>query len=112
LLNVFNIQKPLSFEGSFHFRKEKKSLVRDQENKMVGLFPQHNVRPEMSHRYQCGMERSIVVQQEEIAFCSKLWLHWGNAFQQSSDNLNIESTVDSLPFRHKFFMDHTLFVKK
>jgi hypothetical protein len=28
------------------------------------------------------------------------------------DNLNAESTIDCLPFRHKLFMNHTLFVKK
>jgi hypothetical protein len=41
-----------------------------------------------------------------------LWLQPGNAFQQSSDNLNLESNIDSLPFRHRFFMNHTMFVKK
>jgi hypothetical protein len=57
------------------------------------------------------MERGAIVQQEPSAFCSKLWPHSGNALQRSSDNLNVESTVDSLPFIHKLFMDHALFVK-
>jgi hypothetical protein len=52
------------------------------------------------------------VQQEPTDLCSKLWPHPGNALQQSSDNLNVESTINFLPFRHKFFMNHTLFVKK
>jgi hypothetical protein len=53
-----------------------------------------------------------VVQQESTALCSKLWLHPRNALQQSSDKLNVESTTDCLPFRHKFIMNHILFVKK
>jgi hypothetical protein len=55
------------------------------------------------------MERGIVAKQESTALCSKLWPHQGNALQQSSDNLNVESTIECLPFRH---MNHTLFVKK
>jgi hypothetical protein len=62
--------------------------------------------------YQCGMGRGIVMQQEPTALCSKLWPHLGNVLQQSSSNLNIESTIDCLPFRYKFFMNHTLLVKK
>jgi hypothetical protein len=58
------------------------------------------------------MGRGIVVQQEPIALCSKLWPHPGNAIRRSSDNLNIESTIDCLPFRNKFFINHTQFVKK
>jgi hypothetical protein len=58
------------------------------------------------------MERGIVVQQGQTALCSKLWPHPGSAPQQCSDNLNVESTIDSLPFRDKFFMNHSLFVKK
>jgi hypothetical protein len=58
------------------------------------------------------MGRGIVVQQEPAALCSKLWPHPGNSLQQSSGNLTVESTIDCLPFRHKFFMNHTLFVKK
>jgi hypothetical protein len=65
-----------------------------------------------SLHYQWGMERGIVVQQEPTALCSKLWPHPGKALQQSSNNLNVESTIDFLSFRHKFFMNHTLFVKK
>jgi hypothetical protein len=56
--------------------------------------------------YHCGIARGIVVQQEPTALCSKLWPHPRNALQQSSDNLNIGRTFDSLPFRHKFFMNH------
>jgi hypothetical protein len=62
--------------------------------------------------YKCGMRRGIVVQQEPTALCSKLWPHPGNALQKASDNLNVESTIDCLPFRHTFFINHTLFVKK
>jgi hypothetical protein len=58
------------------------------------------------------MGRGIIVQQEPTALCSKLWPHPGNAPQQSSDNLNAERTIDCQPFRHKFLMNHTLFVKK
>jgi hypothetical protein len=58
------------------------------------------------------MGKGIVVQQESTSPCSKLWPHPRNALQQSSDNLNVESTIGCLPFRHKFFMNHTLFVKK
>jgi hypothetical protein len=63
-------------------------------------------------QYQFRMGGGIVVQTEPAALCSKLWRHPGNALQQSSDNLDVESTIDSLPFRHKFFINHTLFVKK
>jgi hypothetical protein len=45
--SVFNILKPLSFEGSFYCRKEKNPLVQDQENRVGGLSPQHLVWPEM-----------------------------------------------------------------
>jgi hypothetical protein len=58
------------------------------------------------------MGRGIVVQQEPTALCSKLLPHPGNALQQSSDNLNLEGTIECLPFRHKFFMYHTLVLKK
>jgi hypothetical protein len=62
--------------------------------------------------YQSGRERGIVVQQEPTALCSKLLPHPGNALQQSSDHLNVQSTIDCLPFRHKLFMNHNLFLKK
>jgi elongation factor P hydroxylase len=52
------------------------------------------------------------VEQQPTALRWKLWPHLGNGLQQSSDNLNVESTTDCLPFRHKFFMNHTLFFKK
>jgi hypothetical protein len=58
------------------------------------------------------MERSIVVQQEPTALRPKWWPHPGNGLQQSSDNLKVESTVDCLSLRHKFFMKHILFVEK
>jgi hypothetical protein len=58
------------------------------------------------------MGRSIIVQQEPAALCSKLWPHPGNASQQSSDNLNSKRTVGCVPFRNKFFKNYTLFVKK
>jgi hypothetical protein len=58
------------------------------------------------------MGRGIIVQQEPTALYSKLWPHPENGLQQSSDNLNVESTIDYLRFRYKFFMNHTLFVKK
>jgi hypothetical protein len=58
------------------------------------------------------MGRGIVVQQEPTALCSKLWPHPGKALQQSPDKFNVESTIDCLPFRHKFFMNHTLIVKQ
>jgi hypothetical protein len=61
---------------------------------------------------QFEMGRSIIVQQEPAALCPKLWPHPANAFQQYSDNLNVQNTIDSLPFRHRFFMNRTLFVKK
>jgi hypothetical protein len=35
----------------------------------------------------------------------------GNALQQSSDNLNLESTMGPLPFRQTFFKALTLFIK-
>jgi hypothetical protein len=62
--------------------------------------------------YQYGMGRGSVVEQEPTALCSKLCPLPRSALQQSSNNLNVESTIDSLPFRHKFFMNHSLFVKK
>jgi elongation factor P hydroxylase len=58
------------------------------------------------------MGRGIVVQQEPSALCWNLWPHLGKALQQSSDNLNVENTIDSLPFRHNIFMNHNLFLKK
>jgi hypothetical protein len=110
-LNVFSVLKTLSFEGSFHCKKEKSPLVRDQENRVDGLYPHHRVWPEIfSPPVRNG--RGIVVQEEPPAICSKLWPPPGNALQQSSDNRNREHTVDFLPFRHKFFMNRTLFVKK
>jgi hypothetical protein len=58
------------------------------------------------------MGMGILVQQEPTALCSKLWPRPGNALQQSVDNVNVESTIDCLPFRHKFLINHRLFVKK
>jgi hypothetical protein len=43
--------------------------------------------------YQYGMGRGFVVQQESTALYSKFWPHPENELQQSSDNLNVESTV-------------------
>jgi hypothetical protein len=57
------------------------------------------------------MGRGIVVQYEPSALCLKLWPHPGNALQLSSSNINVESAIDCLHFRHKFFKNHTLFVK-
>jgi hypothetical protein len=58
------------------------------------------------------MGKSIIMQQKTAALCSKLWLLRGNALQTSSDNLSAERTADCVSFRHKFFMNHILFVKK
>jgi hypothetical protein len=70
------------------------------------LSPQHRVWPE-TPSLQCGMGKVIVVEQESNAtLCSKLWPNPGNELQQSSDDINVEITVDRLPFRH------TLFLKK
>jgi hypothetical protein len=52
------------------------------------------------------------MQKEPAAVSSKLWPQPGNALQQSSDDLNVGSTIECLPFRHKFYMNHALFVKK
>jgi hypothetical protein len=66
-----------------------------------GLSPQHRVWPEMSSlpvrngKGHCRATRAS-----------------GNALQKSSDDLNVDSTIDCLPSRHKFFINHTLFVKK
>jgi hypothetical protein len=110
-LSVFNILKPLSFEGNFHRKKEKKNpLMRDQENRMGGLSPEHSVWPDISS-VPLRMGGGVVMQREPTALCSKLWPRLGNVLQQSSDNLNVENTTDCLPFRHKFYMNHTLFVK-
>jgi hypothetical protein len=58
------------------------------------------------------MGRGIVMQQESNALCSKLWPQPRNALIQSSDNLNVESTTDCVPFRHKFVINYNLFFKK
>jgi hypothetical protein len=83
-----NIPKPLSFEGSFHCRKEKKkSLVRDQESRVDDLCPKHRVWSEMASP-PCGMGTRTFVQQEWNALFSKLWPHPGNAL----NNVPITST--------------------
>jgi hypothetical protein len=79
--------------------------VRDQENWVDGFGQKY-----LHSQSETGM--GIVVQQERTVLCSKLWPHPGNELQQFSDNLNVERTVDCLSFGHKFFMNHTLFVKK
>jgi hypothetical protein len=95
----------------FTVGRRKNPLVRDQENRVMAYL--HNtVFGQKFLHYQCGMGRGIVVQQEPTALCSKLWPHPGNALQQSSNNLNVKSTIKYLLLRHKFFMNHTLFVKK
>jgi hypothetical protein len=105
---TFNILKPLSFEGSFHCRKKKK--IRWCKIRRIGwvAYLHNTMFGQKCLHYQCGMGRGIVMQQEPTALFSKLWPHPGNVPQQSSDNLN----VNCLPFRNKFFMNHTLFVKK
>jgi hypothetical protein len=110
-LNVFAILKHLSFEGSFHLKKEKKKSAGSRSGEQGGwLSPQYHVWIEMSPLLvQNG---DIIVQLALTALCSKLWPQPGNVLQQSSDNLNAESTTDCLSFRHKFFMDHTLIFKK
>lgn len=110
-LDVLNILKPLSSETVFTFGKRKETLVRYKEIGVGGLSPQHRVRQKNLH-YQRGLRKGIVVQQEPTALCSKFWPRPGNAFQRSSDKINVESTIDCLPVRYKFFMNHTLFVKK
>jgi hypothetical protein len=104
--NVLSILKTLSFEGSFHHRIEKKNLlVQDQGIRWVTYL--HNIMFGQKYiHYQCGLWRAIVVQQEPAALCSKLWPKLGN----SSDN--VESTIDCVPFRHRLFMNHNMFVKK
>jgi hypothetical protein len=91
-LNVFNILKPLSFEGSFHLKKRKKSAGAKSGELGGWLSPQHHVWIEKSSLLVQNWD--IIVQQEPTALCSKLWPHPENALQQSSDNLNVHSTID------------------
>jgi hypothetical protein len=102
----------LTLEGSFRFNKPKN--IRWCEIKIIEwvVYLKSTGFGQIYLHYQCGMGRDMVLQQESTALCSKLWPHAGNAFQQFSDNLNAERTIDYLPFRHKFFMNHALFVKK
>jgi hypothetical protein len=104
-LNVTNILKPLSFEGSFHHRREKK-ICWWEIRRIGGVAYVHNsLFGQKCLHYQCGMGRGIM-QQEPAALCSKLWPHPGNVIQQSSDN-NVESSIDCLPFRHKFLFEYS-----
>lgn len=57
--------------------------------------------------YQCGMGRDIVV----TVLCLKLWPHQEYALQQTFDNLDVESAIDSMPFMHRLFMNHAMYVK-
>jgi hypothetical protein len=111
-LNVFNMLKPPSFEGGFQRRIEKN--IRWCEIRRIGwlAYLHSTVFGQKFLHYQCGTGRGIVVQQQPTDLCSKLFPHPVNAPQQSSDNFNIESTIDCLLFRHKFFMNHTLIAKR
>jgi hypothetical protein len=72
-----------------------------------GLSLQHRVWPQMpSLKGHCRATGT------NCRLCSKVWYHPRIELQQSSENGNVESTVDPLPFRCMFFMNHTLFVKK
>jgi hypothetical protein len=101
-LNVFNILKPLSFEGSFHFGKEKK-ICWGKIRRLGWVAYLHNtVFGQKCLHYQCGIGRGIHATRTNCPLLEIL-ASPRKCAQQSSDNLSIESTIDFLLHHHRRF---------